>query len=171
MFDKRKDGHQDDYRPGGDTDRPVSKTAVAAAMGKSALIGPGIKINGDISGTENLVIEGKVEGKIDLSANHVVIGESGKVSADVIAKVVKVDGEVHGDIDGKEKVVISKSGNVRGNIAAPRVILEDGALFKGSIDISPVESAVAELPLPVKPSVTSKPASESGSKESGFTSK
>ena len=171
MFDKRKDSHQDDNSPGREQNRPVSKTAVAASMGKSALIGPGIKITGDISGDENLVIEGKVEGKIDLSANQVVVGQSGKVNADVIAKVVKIDGQVHGDIDGKEKVVISKSGNVRGNISAPRVMLEDGALFKGSIDVNPAESAVAELPLPAKPAITSQPAVEAGSKEPGFTSK
>ena len=168
MFDKRKDS-QPGESTGREQERPVSQTAVAASMGKSALIGPGIKINGDISGSENLVIEGKVEGKIELSANQVVVGETGKVNADVVAKVVKIDGEVQGDIDGKEKVVISKSGNVRGNISAPRVMLEDGALFKGSIDINPADSAVAELPLPSKPAAP-KPAADTASKESGFPS-
>ena len=106
-----------------------------------------ININGYISGNENLVIEGKVEGKIQLPGHQVEVGKSGKVHADIIAKFIKVDGELQGDIDGKEKVVITKSGNVRGNITAPRVMLEDGAIFKGSIDISPVDTAPVELPL------------------------
>jgi cytoskeletal protein CcmA (bactofilin family) len=170
MFEKRKDTNQGGSQPVNEKERPASSTAVAASMGKSALIGPGIKVNGDISGTENLVIEGRVEGTISLESNQVIVGESGKVHANVTAKHVKVDGELRGDIDGKEKVVISKSGNVRGNITAPRVMLEDGALFKGSIDINPAESAVAELPLPVKSPVASPKAGASENKGSGFTS-
>jgi cytoskeletal protein CcmA (bactofilin family) len=170
MFDKRKDSQQGDSALGREQERPVSQTAVTASMGKSALIGAGITVTGDISGTENLVIEGRVEGKIDLSGNQVMVGQSGKVHADVVAKVVKIEGEVQGDIDGKEKVVITKSGDVRGNISAPRVMLEDGALFKGSIDINPADSAVAELPLPSKPAVAPKPAADTASKEPGFTS-
>lgn len=152
MFDKRKDSS--DVKPaagGREQESPVSRTAAATAIGKPALIGSGIHINGDISGTENLRIEGKVEGKIDLGGSQVEIGENGKVAADIIAKNVKIDGHLQGDVHGKERVVISKSGRVRGNITAPRVILEDGAIFKGSIDINPAESAVAELPLKSKP--------------------
>lgn len=151
MFDKRKDNPENKTAPAVQgQDRPVSKTAAAAAMGKTALIGTGIHVNGDISGTENLVIEGRVEGKIDLGNNQVHIGESGKVAADIVAKNVKIDGTLQGDVDGKERVVITKAGRVRGNITAPRVMLEDGAVFKGSIDVNPAESAVAELPLKSK---------------------
>ena len=113
------------------------------------MIGPRIKINGDISGDEDLVVEGKVEGKIDLEGHRVEIGQTGQVKADVSAKIVKIDGEVRGDITGIEKVIISKSGNVRGNIVAPRMTLEDGAKFKGSIDMDPGE-AVAKVAAPVK---------------------
>jgi cytoskeletal protein CcmA (bactofilin family) len=105
------------------------------------MIGPTIVIKGTISGDEDLHIEGKVEGTIDLKAHVLSVGSSGRVSADVNAKVVNIDGEVAGDITGNEKVVISKSGNVRGNIVAPRVTLEDGAIFKGSIDMDPGEVA------------------------------
>jgi cytoskeletal protein CcmA (bactofilin family) len=170
MFEKRKDTNQGGNQPVNEKERPASSAAVAVSMGKSALIGPGIRVNGDITGTENLVIEGRVEGTIALESNQVIVGESGKVHANVTAKHVKVDGELRGDIDGKEKVIISKSGNVRGNITAPRVMLEDGALFKGSIDINPAESAVAELPLPVKQPAVGQSAEGSKSKESGFTS-
>ena len=111
------------------------------------MIGPSIVIKGTVSGDEDLVIQGKVEGTIDLKENEVSVGQSGKVDADINAKTVKVDGEVSGDISGGEKVVISKSGNVRGNIVAPRVTLEDGAIFKGSIDMDPGDQAANKVSL------------------------
>ena len=114
------------------------------------MIGPSIKIKGVVSGDEDLVIQGKVEGTIELKQNELAVGPSGVVSADIHANVVKIDGEVTGDITGNEKVVISKSGNVRGNIIAPRVTLEDGAIFKGSIDMDPGGSNNEEAPITSK---------------------
>ena len=107
------------------------------------MIGPTIKIKGDITGDENLTIEGSVEGSVELGAHEVCVGQSGKVNANVTAKTIKIEGEVKGDIRGKEKVVVSKTGNVRGNIIAPRVTLEDGAKFKGSIDMDPGEASAS----------------------------
>ncbi len=104
------------------------------------MIGPSIEIKGSVSGDEDLVIQGKVEGTIDLGAHEVTVGESGRVNADITARTVRIDGEVSGDVRGTEKVVISKTGNVKGNIIAPRMTLEDGAIFKGSIDMDPGES-------------------------------
>lgn len=105
------------------------------------MIGQSIQIKGTITGAENLVIEGSVEGSVELPEHDLTIGESGQVTADLNAKNVRVDGQVGGDIKGSEKVVVSKTGRVRGNIVAPRVTLEDGAKFKGSIDMDPGESA------------------------------
>lgn len=105
------------------------------------MIGSTIKIKGEISGNENLVIEGSVEGTIDLADHEVTIGEPGKVKADIKAKVVTVNGQITGDITGGEKVIISKSGNMRGNIVTPRISLEDGAVFKGSIDMDPNDAS------------------------------
>lgn len=116
------------------------------------MIGPSIVIKGTVSGDEDLLIHGSVEGSVELGAHEVSVGQSGKVKADITAKVVRIDGEVAGDITGFEKVVISKSGNVRGNIVAPRVTLEDGAIFKGSIDMDPGEDA-ARVSLAPKPVV------------------
>ncbi len=110
------------------------------------MIGPSIEIKGSVSGDEDLLIQGKVEGTIDLGAHEVTVGESGKVNADITARTVRIDGEVAGDIRGTEKVVISKTGNVRGNIIAPRMTLEDGAIFKGSIDMDPGEPKVSLAP-------------------------
>jgi len=81
-----------------------------------------------------------VKGTVSLANNDLTIGDAGKVSADLTGKCVRVDGEVTGDINGTEVVVVSKSGRVRGNIVAPRVTLEDGANFKGSIDMDPVKA-------------------------------
>ena len=116
------------------------------------MIGSTIKIKGDISGEENLVIEGKVEGTVSLKGHDLSVGQSGEVRADVTASIVRIDGEVTGDITGVEKVVVSKNGRVKGNIVAPRVTLEDGAKFKGSIDMDPAESTSAK-PTP-KPAAT-----------------
>ncbi len=121
-----------------------ASASTPASSGRAAVIGPGIHINGDISGDEDLIIEGKVDGKIRLDANQVDIGQSGQVNANVTAKVIKIAGEVRGDLTGTEKVIISRSGNVHGNIVAPRMTLEDGAIFKGSIDMDPGEPAKAK---------------------------
>ena len=125
------------------------------------MIGPNITIKGTVSGDEDLLIQGRVEGTITLSQHQVSVGEGAEVTANIQAKSVKIDGEVAGDITGTEKVVISKSGNVRGNIVAPRVTLEDGAIFKGSIDMDPGEVSASTVSLapgkrPEKPTESSK---------------
>ena len=112
-----------------------------------ATIGPSISIKGDISGDEDLLIEGRVEGAIQLRRHNVTVGTSGRVSADIHGKKICIDGEVRGDLLGDE-VLIRKSGRVEGNAKAPRVTLENGCNFRGSIDMKP-ESAEKS---PVKPS-------------------
>ncbi len=111
------------------------------------MIGPKIKIKGTITGEEDLLIQGKVEGTINLGQHELSVGQTAVVKANIHAKAIRIDGEVAGDINGSEKVVISKSGNVRGNIIAPRVTLEDGAIFKGSIDMDPGETSTSAVPI------------------------
>ena len=101
------------------------------------MIGPTIKIKGNVKGDENLVIEGTVDGTVELSGHDLTIGPSGHVKANLTAKTVKIEGQITGDVTGSEKVILCKSGKVEGNIVAPRVTLEDGAKFKGSIDMDP----------------------------------
>ncbi len=162
MFDKRKDSNEQApkaHYDAGLNDAAASKTASnPSASGRAAVIGPKIRINGDVSGDENLLVEGQIDGKVILGEHRVDIGGTGKVSADIEARVIKVDGEVIGDISGSEKVIISNSGNVRGNIVAPRVSLEDGAKFKGSIDMDPGKAAAK----PAKPAADA--ASANGSR-------
>lgn len=101
----------------------------------SATIGPSIFIKGDLSGEEDLVIEGKVEGKVDLKQNNVTVGKNGRVRADVFGKVVIIEGEVDGNVFAREQAILRQAGAIRGNITSPRVVLEDGSRFKGSIDM------------------------------------
>lgn len=100
-----------------------------------ATIGPSIFIKGDLSGEEDLVIEGRVEGKVDLKQNNVTVGRNGRVRADVFGKVVIIEGEVDGNVFAREQAILRQEGAIRGNITAPRVVLEDGSRFKGSIDM------------------------------------
>lgn len=158
MFEKHrtsKPGTSGTHQPQ-DSSSPGAQAPVAS--GRAAVIGPGIRINGDINGDENLLIEGRVEGKIQLGANQVDIGQGGYVKADISANIIKVSGKVRGDLNGAEKVIISRTGNVRGNIKAPRMTLEDGAIFKGSIDMDPGEPAKSKVVKPVSKTVENTPA-------------
>lgn len=99
------------------------------------MIGPSVKILGDIISDESLIVEGEVEGTITCNAHSVTVGKAGKLKANVSAKEITIDGTLEGNVSGLEKITVTASGVVRGNLVAPRVILEDGARFKGSIDM------------------------------------
>jgi cytoskeletal protein CcmA (bactofilin family) len=103
----------------------------------AAVIGPSIHIDGDVRGEEDLLIEGEVSGTVNLKNNSLTIGPNGKVHADVYAHSIYVDGLCEGDLFGSERVNVRKSATVRGNITSPRVSLEDGAKFKGAIEMDP----------------------------------
>ena len=109
----------------------------------TALIGAGVKIEGQIVSQEDLVIAGEVKGQIIAKSHHVHIANSGALKADITANVISVEGSVTGNISGLENVIITSTGNVLGNIESPRVSLEDGAKFKGSIEMSPAEPVAA----------------------------
>ena len=127
--------------------QPAPTSTPAAASGnKVAMIGEGISITGDVTANSNLKVEGRIEGASVTSSQDVEVAEAGVVLASITAREVKIAGAVSGDISGSEKVLISKSGRVQGNITAPRVQLEDGALFRGSIDMNPAEPAGAKKP-------------------------
>jgi cytoskeletal protein CcmA (bactofilin family) len=120
-------------------------------------IGKSVIIKGDLSGSEDLTIEGQVEGKIELRQNVLTIGANGKIKATIFAKAVVVLGEVTGDITASERVDIRDAGSVDGDLSAPRIAIADGAHFRGSIDmqrqgVKPGDSKPAEIkPADVKP--------------------
>jgi len=114
--------------------------ASRAPSGNGAIIGASIVIDGDLSGDEDLTIHGRVKGQINLPKHTLRIGGDGRVEAKVKAQSIQVDGTVKGDLTAEHEIVIRKSGNVRGNLMAPRIGLEEGAKFKGSIDMEPQDS-------------------------------
>jgi cytoskeletal protein CcmA (bactofilin family) len=118
-------------------------------MDKIVNIGQSIHIKGELSGNEDLTIEGKVEGKILLKDHHLTIGANGKITAEIQAKTVMVLGEVTGNITADDKVEVATSGTMRGDIVAPRVVLADGAKFKGAIDMDRKASSAPAVAKPV----------------------
>lgn len=124
-----------------------------------AVIGRSIQINGDLRGGEDLRIEGDVSGTIELRNNALTVGKEGKVKADVYAKAIVVDGETKGDLYATERVSIHVNARVQGNIIAPKVGIEEGAHFKGSIEMDPaaVEKALGKP----RPGTTATPATDS----------
>jgi cytoskeletal protein CcmA (bactofilin family) len=98
-------------------------------------IGKSVVIKGELSGSEDLTIEGHVEGRIELRDNVLTIGPNGKIRAEVFAKSVIVLGEVSGNVTASEKVDIRDNGSVDGDIASPRVAIAEGAHFRGSVDM------------------------------------
>lgn len=123
-----------------DTDSNISSVKEISPRSNSntpMAIGSTIHIKGDVTGDEDLIIHGHVEGQINLKDHNVIIGKNGKVDANINAKQIVVEGELNGDLNGEEKVIIRDTGNVLGNVISPRVTLEDGAMFKGSIEMEP----------------------------------
>jgi len=98
-------------------------------------IGKSVVIKGELNGSEDLTIEGHVEGTIQLRDHVLTIGPNGKIKAQVFAKAVIVLGEVHGNVTASEKVDIRDNGSVEGDIVSPRIAIAEGAHFKGSVDM------------------------------------
>ena len=98
-------------------------------------IGKSVVIKGELNGSEDLTIEGHVEGKIELKDHVLTIGPNGKIKAAVFAKSVIVLGEVNGNVNASEKVDIRDGGSVDGDIVSPRVAMAEGAHFRGSVDM------------------------------------
>ncbi len=141
-----------------DTDNPPTQTPIQPPQKPStpqsqppsskeqALIGSSIKIEGSLSGGEDLLVEGQINGKIELDQHNVTIGSNGRIKADIQGRSIVVMGDVKGNLYGSEQIILRKSSKVRGNLFATRVSLEDGADFKGSIDMTS-KPAVEAKPL------------------------
>ncbi len=113
------------------------RSKVTGRSGDVAVIGSSIHINGDLRGDEDLRIEGNVSGTVELKNSVLTIGKEGKVKAGVYAKAIAVDGETKGDLYATERVSVHVNARVQGNIIAPKVSIEEGAHFKGSIEMDP----------------------------------
>jgi cytoskeletal protein CcmA (bactofilin family) len=123
-------------------------------------IGKSVVIKGELNGSEDLTIEGQVDGKIELRQNVLTIGPNGRIKAQVFAKSVIILGEVTGNVTATEKVDIRDNGSVDGDIAAPRVAIAEGAHFRGSIDMQ----RTAGKP---EPKADAKPAAQAAAAQPG----
>jgi cytoskeletal protein CcmA (bactofilin family) len=114
-----------------DAMRPISTTPAGAV----ARLGPSLHVKGEITGNEDLHIDGSVEGMVHLDERRLTIGASAKVTADVVAREVVVYGSVKGNLRAKDRIEIKKDGSVVGDLTTARIMIEDGAYFKGAIEI------------------------------------
>lgn len=133
--------------------RPSMRNSRDSVEGNSnvANIGKSIAIKGDLTGNEDIAIEGKVDGKVDLPNNEFTIGANGVVHAEVKAKSVVVIGRVSGNINGIERIEIQATGIVDGDVTSPRLVVAEGAILNGSIHMSQKDGAGATSP-PTTPS-------------------
>jgi cytoskeletal protein CcmA (bactofilin family) len=122
-----------------------------------ALIGSSIKIEGSLSGGEDLLVEGQIDGKIELDQHNVTIGRNGRIKADIHGRSIVVMGDVKGNLYGSEQIILQKSSKVRGNLFAARVSLEDGSDFKGSIDMTSKKEVESKPFQKDTPAVETKP--------------
>jgi cytoskeletal protein CcmA (bactofilin family) len=162
-----KKSEHDEIVPESETVTSVRSTSFSQqprkATGEAATIGPSIHIRGDLIGEEDIIVHGRVEGTVSLEQNNLHVGRDGWISADVKAQTIDIEGTVQGELHGGDHVSIRRAGRVQGNISAPRVTLEDGCKFKGSIDMEfdldekPVEeprAKVSEFKHTPKPTAT-----------------
>jgi cytoskeletal protein CcmA (bactofilin family) len=111
------------------------RSATPTTSSERATIGRSIRIRGDVTGDEDLLIQGRVDGSVDLKQHAITVGREGEVKASIVGRVVIVEGRVEGNISSEEQVILRSSAWVQGDIAAPRVVLEDGARFRGGVDM------------------------------------
>jgi len=120
--------------------RLLENTRMDSFRTEVAHIGKSVVVKGELSGSEDLYLDGEVEGSIDLKGNELTIGPNGRVRANIHARDVVVLGKVDGNIRGTERVELRKSALLNGDIFTQRIVIEDGAFFKGSIDIQKPEA-------------------------------
>jgi len=119
------------------TPRAAAATVASPVVpsGEQATIGKSLFVKGEVSGSESLYIDGKVEGTINLPGNRVTVGRNGQVAANIMAREVVVLGKVRGNVNASDRVDIRSEGSLTGDVTAARISIEDGAYFKGGIDI------------------------------------
>jgi cytoskeletal protein CcmA (bactofilin family) len=147
---------QTEFQPSSPPDKPISQTPVASpgytperaavpvAMAPSAIsnatrLTQGISLKGELSGKADLYIDGEMEGNVHLSGCSVTVGPNGRVTAEIEAREIVVNGAVHGNLNGKERVLLGRSSRVNGNIETERVVIEEGARFRGKVNMVEVE--------------------------------
>lgn len=117
---------------------------MAQTANETAIIGKAVTIKGEVFSNEDLYVDGTLEGKIELPSHKLTVGPHGTVKTAVIkAATVEIHGAVEGDVNAQDKVEIRKDATLTGNIKTARIVIEDGAYFKGGVDITRTEAAAA----------------------------
>jgi cytoskeletal protein CcmA (bactofilin family) len=136
--------------------RPVATTTTS----DQATIGKSLVIKGEVTGSESLYIDGRVEGSINLSGNRVTVGRNGVVAANISAREIVVLGKVRGNLTASDRVDIRSDGSLTGDVVAARISIEDGAFFKGGIDIRKAgakpEEVKAAAPSTAEPAIAAR---------------
>jgi cytoskeletal protein CcmA (bactofilin family) len=124
---------------------PERRPAPERGPSRGAHIGRSIHIKGDVVGDEDLLIEGRIEGRVELKDHQLTIGAAGEITGEVRAKQVIVLGQVTGDVCATERVEVADGGRLHGDIESPRLMLQEGAHINGKIDMRPPQSPVASV--------------------------
>jgi len=154
-------------QPKGDPMPHTNPTHDRAEGTERATIGRSISIHGEVTGDEDLLIQGRVEGSVELRQQAITVGQDGRVTAAISGRIIIVEGQVEGDLKAEEQIILKASAKVQGDITSPRVVLEDGAVFSGGVDMGqPLNkksgTATATAPNPKKPSEPIPSDSDSG---------
>jgi cytoskeletal protein CcmA (bactofilin family) len=137
-------GSKDSKIPGAPANAPAGIRPSTPLARTLALLGSTIVVKGEITSDEDLQIDGRVEGPVSLRGNRLTVGRSGQLNSEVTAREVIVYGNVSGNLRARDRVEIKKDGRVIGDIATARISIEDGAYFKGHIEIEHTQSSVPE---------------------------
>jgi cytoskeletal protein CcmA (bactofilin family) len=108
---------------------------MAAALANVATISAGLKIRGDISGNCHLIVEGEAHGKIHLANGRVTVGPTGRVHCDIEAPEISIEGTVQGNLRARDSVRMGPASHVQGGVLSPRIRIEDGARFRGKVEM------------------------------------
>jgi cytoskeletal protein CcmA (bactofilin family) len=157
MWEDRKQTNSFNTANNPNIDPPVTPVRTAAASPRVAVIGKNMLIIGHVKSSEDVYVDGEVRGTLELENSRLTIGPSGKATAGAKARDVEIMGRIDGDVESAEKISIRKGGQLVGDIRAAGIVIEDGAYFKGSIDIvrrapDARESPPKEMPQEIKKS-------------------
>ena len=147
---------------GGTASPRAAAAGAVPTAGEQATIGKSLIVKGEVSGSESLYIDGKVEGAINLPGNRVTVGRNGQVAANISAREIVVLGKVRGNCQASDRVDIRSEGSLTGDVIAARISIEDGAFFKGGIDIRKPGAGETKSSVPAAaPAAAPAPAAES----------
>ena len=135
---------------------PSQPAATSSGVESLAQIGKSLKLKGEITGNEDLYIDGEVEGRIELKEHSLTVGLNGKVHADVSARLITILGHLQGNVKAGERTEIRKTGSFEGELLTAQIVIEDGAVFRGSIDIVKPGQNAANTPAADGPARTAR---------------